>query len=221
MTHNPTDGYHEHHYLGGLPLQFKHQNKLKTAPDIKDVPPGQFVTEKFPVLTYGPTPNISKKDWRLRIFGEVENPIELDWDQFLKLKQDLLEVPFHCVTQWSRLENTWEGVLITTLAKLVEPKPNAKHMIAQCYGDYSTNIPIEIALDGMSMLACKHDGENLTPEHGGPLRTVVPARYGWKSAKWVTGIEFSNVDMPGFWEVRGYHNNGDFNKEERFWPELS
>lgn len=202
-------------------MLFKRPDQVKKAPPKKDVPPGQFLTEKFPVLTYGPAQKIDLKEWRLRAFGLVDNEIELNWGEFSELPWSTVEAPFHCVTQWSKMENTWEGLLFTDLAAIVKPKDEAKFVIAHCYGDYTTNLPLEILMDGMSLLAHKHDGEPLTAEHGGPLRLVVPQRYGWKSAKWLRGIEFIAEDRPGFWEVRGYHNNGDFWKEERFWPELS
>ena len=202
-------------------MLFKRPDQVKKAPPKKDVPPGQFLTEKFPVLTYGPAQKIDLKEWRLRAFGLVDNEIELNWEEFSELRWSTVEAPFHCVTQWSKMENTWEGLLFTDLAAIVKPKDEAKFVIAHCYGDYTTNLPLEILMDGMSLLAHKHDGEPLTAEHGGPLRLVVPQRYGWKSAKWLRGIEFIAEDRPGFWEVRGYHNNGDFWKEERFWPELS
>lgn len=202
-------------------MLFKRPDQVKKAPPKKDVPPGQFLTEKFPVLTYGPAQKIDLKEWRLRAFGLVDNEIELNWEEFSELPWSTVEAPFHCVTQWSKMENTWEGLLFTDLAAIVKPKDEAKFVIAHCYGDYTTNLPLEILMDGMSLLAHKHDGEPLTAEHGGPLRLVVPQRYGWKSAKWLRGIEFIAEDRPGFWEVRGYHNNADFWKEERFWPELS
>ena len=201
-------------------MLFKRLNRVKKAPVQEDVPPGQFVTNKLPVLTYGPTPRVDLKEWRLQVSGLVERSLDLSWDEFKALPWTEVEAPFHCVTQWSRMENTWEGLLFTSLASIVKPKPEAKFVIARCYGDYSTNLPLEILMDGMSLLAHKHDGEPLTPEHGGPLRLVAPQRYGWKSAKWLRGLEFSAQDHPGFWEVRGYHNDGDPWKEERFWPEL-
>ena len=202
-------------------MLFKRSDQVKKAPSKQDVPPGQFVTGKLPVLTIGPTPKVDIKKWRLRVFGLVEKEIELDWEQFSQLPQSAVEVPFHCVTQWSKLENTWEGLLFTDLANMVSPKPEARFVMAHCYGNYTTNLPLDVLMDGASMLAHKHDGKPLSADHGGPLRLVVPQRYGWKSAKWLRAIEFMAEDKPGFWEVRGYHNNGDFWKEERFWPELS
>ena len=186
-----------------------------------DAPPGQFVTERFPVLTFGPTPRISLDDWQFKIFGLVDEEITLDWNQFNDLPQVMLDAEFHCVTQWSKLQNTWEGILFTDVMKLVTPKPEAKYVMAHCYGGYSTNVALDVLVDDDVMFAHSHDGAPLTPEHGGPMRLVVPKRYGWKSAKWVNGIEFMAEDEPGFWEMRGYHMEGDPWKEERFWSSLT
>ena len=186
-----------------------------------ELPPGQFRTEKFPVLTFGPTPTIDMDEWRLRLFGLVEEEVTLDWDQLTGLEQITLDAEFHCVTQWSRLENTWEGVAFTEVMKLARPKPEARYVMAHCYGGYTTNIQLDVLTDDDVLLAYRHDGAPLPAEHGGPLRLVVPKRYGWKSAKWVNGLELMAEDAPGFWEVRGYHMNGDPVKEERFWDELS
>ena len=186
-----------------------------------DAPPGQFVTERFPVLTFGPTPRISLDDWQFKIFGLVDEEITLDWNQFNDLPQVMLDAEFHCVTQWSKLQNTWEGILFTDVMKLVKPKPEAKYVMAHCYGGYSTNVALDVLVDDDVMFAHSHDGAPLTPEHGGPMRLVVPKRYGWKSAKWVNGIEFMAEDEPGFWEMRGYHMEGDPWKEERFWSSLT
>ena len=184
-------------------------------------PPGQFVTEKFPVLTFGPTPRIALSEWRFRVFGLVEEEIELDWEQFNSLPQTTLDAEFHCVTQWSKLQNTWEGILFDDLMKLVKPKQEARYVMAHCYGGYTTNVALDVLEDDDVLFAHSHDGATLTAEHGGPMRLVVPKRYGWKSAKWVNGIEFMAEDAPGFWEMRGYHMEGDPWKEERFWSSLS
>ncbi len=186
-----------------------------------DAPPGQFVTERFPVLTFGPTPRISLDDWQFKIFGLVDEEITLDWKQFNDLPQVTLDAEFHCVTQWSKLQNTWEGILFTDVMKLVTPKPEAKYVMAHCYGGYTTNVALDVLDDDDVLFAHSHDGAPLTPEHGGPMRLVVPKRYGWKSAKWVSGIEFMAEDEPGFWEMRGYHMEGDPWKEERFWSSLT
>ncbi len=186
-----------------------------------DVPPGQFVTEKFPVLTFGSTPRIDLDTWQFRIFGLVEKEVTLDWRQFNDLQKTELDAEFHCVTQWSKLQNAWEGVAFNDVMKLVGVKPEAKYVMAHCYGGYSTNLSLEVATDDDVLFAYKHDGEPLSPQHGAPLRLVVPKRYGWKSAKWVNGLEFMAENEPGFWEMRGYHMEGDPWKEERFWSSLS
>ena len=182
-----------------------------------DAPPGQFVTEKFPVLTFGPTPRIPTADWRFKVFGLVEDELTLDWEQFNDLPQVTLDAEFHCVTQWSKLQNTWQGILFTDLMKLITPKPESRYVMAHCYGGYTANVALDVLLDDDVLFAHSHDGRPLSPEHGGPMRLVVPKRYGWKSAKWVNGLEFMAQDAPGFWEMRGYHMEGDPWKEERFW----
>ena len=187
----------------------------------QEVPPGQFVTEKFPVLTFGATPRIDLETWELRVFGLVKHEIVLSWDQFVKLEEVTVEAPFHCVTQWSRLHNTWEGVAFSEILKLAGPAPEASHFMVHCYGGYSTNLPLDLMMDDDVLFAYRHDGEPLTPEHGYPLRLVVPKRYGWKSAKWVNGVELMAEDTPGFWEARGYHMRGDYREEERFWDSLT
>ena len=182
-----------------------------------DAPPGQFVTEKFPVLTFGPTPRVPTAEWRFRVFGLVEEELTLDWEQFNGLPQVTLDAEFHCVTQWSKLQNTWQGILFTDLMKIITPNPEARYVMAHCYGGYTANVALDVLLDDDVLFAHSHDGRPLSPEHGGPMRLVVPKRYGWKSAKWVNGLEFMAQDSPGFWEIRGYHMEGDPWKEERFW----
>jgi DMSO/TMAO reductase YedYZ molybdopterin-dependent catalytic subunit len=181
-----------------------------------EVPPGQYVTEKFPVLTFGPTPEPDLGTWSFRVFGLVDREVTLDWDQFNNLPRTTVDAPFHCVTQWSRLENTWEGVAFSEVLSLVSPDAGAGHVMVHCFGGYTTNLALDVAMDDDVLFAYKHDGESLAPEHGGPLRLVVPKRYAWKSAKWVNGIELISEDQPGFWESRGYHMNGDPIKEERY-----
>jgi DMSO/TMAO reductase YedYZ molybdopterin-dependent catalytic subunit len=188
---------------------------------VERVPSGQFVTDKFPVLTYGATPHIDLKEWRFRIFGLVERELVLTWEEFMALPKAVITADFHCVTQWSRLDNTWEGIPVAEVLKLAKPLPQARFVMAHCYGGYSTNLPLEVFQDETVLFAHKHDGKEIPPEHGGPLRLVVPKRYAWKSAKWVNGLEFMAENRPGFWEQRGYHMEGDPWKEERFWPELS
>ena len=194
--------------------------RVKSNPDGVDAPPGQYVTEKFPVLTFGPTPRISLDDWRFRVFGLVDKEIVLDWEQFTGLAKTTVDAEFHCVTQWSRLENTWEGVLFEDVMSLISPSPEATHVMVHCYGGYTTNVALDVLRDSDVLFAYRHDGEPLAPDHGGPMRLVVPKRYGWKSAKWVNGMEFMADDAPGFWEQRGYHMEGDPWKEQRFWDNL-
>ena len=201
----------------------KRPDQVKQAPDqgMGDrVPPGQFLSEKFPILTYGSTPEVNLETWKFRIFGLVEQEVELDWEQFTKLTWTTVTEDFHCVTQWSSLDNTWEGVTFPDLIALAQPKPEAKFVMAHCFGGYSTNLPLEVAMEE-GILAHKQNGEPIGEGHGWPLRLIIPSRYAWKSAKGLNGIELLAEDAPGFWEQRGYHNNGDPWKEERFWPELA
>ena len=201
----------------------KRPDRIKTAPDqgMGDrVPPGQFVTNKFPVLTYGPEPEVKIESWSLRVFGMVERELLLDWQQFAALPWRTVDADFHCVTQWSALDQTWEGVALSDLIAPDNLSPSAKFLMAHCYGGYSANLPLELALTE-GLLAHKQGGRPIGKSHGWPLRLVIPSLYGWKSAKWVNGIELMADDSPGFWEQRGYHNNGDPWKEERFWPELT
>ncbi len=182
----------------------------------RPAPPGQYVTSKFPVLSYEDTPKIDLSTWRFRSFGLVERETTFTWQEFLAMPQVALTRDFHCVTQWSRLDNLWEGVLFREVMQRLQPKPEAKFVMAHCHGGYSTNLPLSVLMEEDVLFAHRHDGKPLEPEHGGPLRLVVPSRYGWKSAKWVNGLEFMGQDEPGFWERMGYHMNGDPWKEQRF-----
>ena len=186
----------------------------------REAPPGQYVTDKFPVLTFGPTPAIDMDKWRFRMFGLVESDVTLDWTQFTGLKRTTVDAEFHCVTQWSRLENTWEGVAFNEVMTLVAPRPEARYVMVHCYGGYTTNLALDVLVDTDVLFAYRHDLAPLEAAHGGPLRLVVPKRYGWKSAKWVNGLEFMAEEKPGFWEVRGYHMEGEPWKEQRFWDTL-
>jgi DMSO/TMAO reductase YedYZ molybdopterin-dependent catalytic subunit len=201
----------------------KRPDQIKTAPDQgrgDRVPPGQFLSSKFPVLTHGSSPEIDLKTWKIRVFGLVEREVELDWAQFTGLEWAGLTADFHCVTQWSSLDNAWEGVLFSTLVSPARPRPEARFVMAHCYGGYSTNLPLDVAM-AEGILAHKQNGQEMGKDHGWPLRLIVPSRYAWKSAKWINGIELLAEDTPGFWEQRGYNNNADPWKEERFWPELT
>ena len=201
----------------------KRPDQIRTASDPDPagrVPPGQFVTEKFPVLTYGTTPRIDVEAWRLKEFGLVAREIELDWQEFSHLPWETVTADFHCVTQWSSLDQTWEGVPFAHVASLAQPSPGARFVMVHCHGGYTTNLPLDLAMRE-GLFAHKHKGQPLGESHGWPLRLVVPSRYGWKSAKWVGGIELLGEDAPGFWEQRGYHNDGDPWREERFRPEVT
>ena len=199
----------------------KRPDQVKIAPPAGErVPPGQFVAKTFPVLTYGDTPEVDLSAWRMRVWGLVHNEIELDWAQFCALPWVELNADFHCVTQWSSLDQTWEGVWVADLLELAGVDPTARHIMAHCFGDYTTNVPLDLALSE-GLLAHKQNGAEIGKDHGWPLRLIIPSRYGWKSAKWVNGIELMAEDAPGFWEQRGYNNNADPWQEERFWPELT
>lgn len=181
------------------------------------LPPGQYLTEKWPVLHAGDVaryPDLST--WTLRIFGEVENEVELSWEQLNELPRAANVQDIHCVTRWSRFDAQFEGVHWNELAKLVEPKPTARFAIAHAEAGFTSNVPLSFLADANALLATHADGEPLAPEHGYPLRLVIPGKYFWKSAKWLRGIELSNVDRPGFWERYGYNNDADPWREERY-----
>lgn len=180
------------------------------------LPPGQSLTLKFPILHYGPTPRADLKTWTMRTFGLVEEEKVWSWEEFLKLPAKEVTCDVHCVTRWSKFDTTWEGLSFKTLAELTRVKPQAKFVIAHCEHGYTTNVPLEVMLDDDVLLAYKYEGEFLEPDHGFPLRTLVPKRYFWKSAKWVRAIEFAATDRPGFWERAGYHNAGDPWREQRY-----
>ena len=182
----------------------------------RTAPPGQYVTEKFPVMSFGPASSVDLAIWQFDIFGLVESEVSLNWEQFTTLPKVIVDAEFHCVTQWSRLENTWEGVAFSEVVRMVTLESEVTHVMIHCYGGYSTNMDLEALLDDDVLFAYNHDGEPLDQDHGGPLRLVVPKRYAWKSAKWVNGIEFMNTDKPGFWEQRGYHMKADPWEEQRF-----
>jgi DMSO/TMAO reductase YedYZ molybdopterin-dependent catalytic subunit len=191
--------------------------KILTPDELeRRTPPGQTLTDKFPVLSYGPAPRFDPAKWDFRVFGEVEEELRFTYAQFRALPQSSLTADFHCVTTWSRLDNNWEGVRVRDLMKLVKLKPSARFVIVHCDEGYTTNLPIAEFLDDDVILAHRHDGRDLTPDHGFPLRLVVPKLYAWKSAKWLRAIEFAAEDRRGFWEERGYHNHADPWTEERY-----
>ena len=180
------------------------------------VPTGQYVTSKMPVMNIGIAPSISIFDWKLRVFGLVEQEVEFSWDDFQSLSKKGEEVDFHCVTQWSRQNVGWEGVSASDILDQAQPTSVARFVMLHCADNYTTNVDLQALLAPDVLFAHKMDGQALHPNHGYPVRLVVPARYGWKSAKWVTGVELMAKDRPGFWELNGYHMRGDPWREERF-----
>ncbi len=189
----------------------------KTDPDKEmRLPPGQRLVTNWPVLDLGVQPHVPTETWRLDIDGAVANPVSLDWEQFLALPQAEDQSDIHCVTQWSRYDNRWQGVKTSVLLALVQPRPEARHVICHAHDGYTTNLLLEHFAEDDCLVAHSHDGVPLTREHGAPARVIVPRYYFWKSTKWIKRIEISAVDRPGFWEVRGYHNVGDPWLEERY-----
>lgn len=180
------------------------------------LPPGQTLTEKFPVLHYGSVPVFDEAAWDLQVGGLVEQPLRWTWSEFLQVPSKHLIADFHCVTGWSRFDNRWQGVPFREIAALCSPLPEARFVSLVCEEGWSTNLPLEVMMDSDVLLAYKHDGQVLEAEHGGPLRIVVPKRYAYKSAKWLRRIELLDKDRPGFWERNGYHNNADPWSEERY-----
>jgi DMSO/TMAO reductase YedYZ molybdopterin-dependent catalytic subunit len=178
------------------------------------VPPGQYVTGDFPVLSAGPTPRVSLDRWTFTLRGEVDEPRSWSWDELGALPREQVTVDIHCVTKWSKLDTAWTGVSVDTLLAGVDTA--AEHVLAFCDGGYTTNLPLEDVTGGRAWLALGYDGQPLEPEHGGPVRLLVPHLYFWKSAKWVRGLELRADDQPGFWEGYGYHNYGDPWRQQRY-----
>jgi DMSO/TMAO reductase YedYZ molybdopterin-dependent catalytic subunit len=191
------------------------------------LPPGQSLTQKFPVLHYGPVPPFHPATWDFRIWGEVEEEKVWTWDEFHLLPRTAITMDIHCVTRWSKMDTTWEGVAVQTLIdqKLIKLRPSAKYVLQHAEYGFTVNLPVEVVLADNFLLATHFNGQPLTPDHGAPLRGVVGyirdrqdlmTPYFWKGAKWLRGLEFMEHDRPGFWEQAGYHNEADIWKEERF-----
>ena len=199
---------------------------MNSAPDPADIstsarqeprlPPGQVLTDKWPVLHYGSVPKVDLARWDFRVHGLVERPQTWSWQEFQALPRVQVRSDVHCVTRWSRFDNLWEGVAVRDALQRALVKPEARFAVVHAEGGYTTNLPLTELIEDDVLLADKHDGHDLAPEHGWPLRLVVPRRYFWKSAKWVRAIELVAEDRPGFWEQNGYHNQADPWKEERF-----
>jgi len=193
------------------------ERKVKAAGyDASRLPPGQYMTAKWPVLHAGSVPKVDLATWSFRVFGEVEQEVELTWEQFNELPRASSVQDIHCVTRWSRFDARFEGVRWRELAKLAKPLPTAAFAIAHAEAGFTANVPLEAIESADALLATHADGEPLSRDHGWPLRLVVPGRYFWKSAKWLRGIELSAVDRPGFWERYGYHNDADPWQEQRY-----
>jgi DMSO/TMAO reductase YedYZ molybdopterin-dependent catalytic subunit len=180
------------------------------------LPPGQKLTDGWPVLHYGGIPSIDLASWKFSIVGLVENEVSFTWDEFLALPQTTLRSDIHCVTHWSKFDNDWTGVKFSDLMQRVKPRPEASHVMVHSFGGYTTNVALRELMDDDVILAHQHDGKPLEKEHGWPMRLVVPKLYFWKSAKWVRGLVFMEDEKPGFWEMYGYHIHGDPWTEERY-----
>ena len=191
-------------------------NKDRDAAVADRIPPGQYRTEKFPVLHYGSVPKIDLATWDFKVYGQVDSPLTLTWDQFKALPRKTVETDIHCVTRWTKLDTTWEGVPIQHVLELAQLRPEVSHVVAHSEQGYTANVPLAVLDDDDVLLADTFDGQPLEPEHGYPLRLVVPKRYFWKSAKWIRGLEFLDHDQLGFWERYGYNNDADPWKEERY-----
>lgn len=202
---------------------FKKVERLKRVKNLPDgdqgdrVPPGQFLTRRFPVLTYGSTPKYrSLEDWDLRVFGLVDSDKRFSWEELMALPTRTLTVDIHCVTRWSKLDTTWTGIPWRTFLDQFQVDDQATHVMVHCEKGYTTNVSLDVLDDDDTMLAYQYEGEPLEPDHGYPMRLLVPKKYFWKSAKWIRGFEFMQGDSPGFWERHGYHMKGDPWLEERF-----
>jgi DMSO/TMAO reductase YedYZ molybdopterin-dependent catalytic subunit len=186
------------------------------GPHTRRLPPGQHLVTNWPVLDLGQHPGIPREQWRLQIYGAVEQPLLLDWDAMMALPQSASVSDIHCVTTWSRYDNNWEGVRTRDLLAATRPHPDVRYVVLHSHDNYTTNLALEDFAAEESLLAHSWSGQPLAREHGGPARMVVPHLYFWKSAKWIRDIEFRTADSPGFWEVRGYHNRADPWLEERY-----
>jgi DMSO/TMAO reductase YedYZ molybdopterin-dependent catalytic subunit len=184
--------------------------------DPERLPPGQSPTVKWPVLSVGETPRVSTDGWLLSVDGAVQEPYVLNWEQFLDVAQGRWDGDIHCVTRWSKFGMQWRGAEVGVLLERARPRPEASHLMAHCYGGYTTNLPLADVLEHPALIAHEVDGARLEPDHGGPARLLVPHLYLWKSAKWIQRLEVLDADALGFWEQNGYHHRGDPWREERY-----
>ena len=201
-----------------MPLfRSKAEDKVRAAGfDPARLPPGQYLTEKWPVLHAGDVPDVDTATWTLSITGEVEEPVTLTYEELRGLPATEVTTDIHCVTRWSRFDAQFTGVHWRELAKRCRPRPSARFAIGEAPQGFSANVPLAALEDEHALVVYEADGRPLTAEHGGPVRLVIPSRYFWKSTKWLTGIELSASDRPGFWERYGYHNDADFWQEQRY-----
>jgi DMSO/TMAO reductase YedYZ molybdopterin-dependent catalytic subunit len=197
------------------PISRGFRGRRRPDADTRPLPPGQYLTRDFPVLSAGPTPRTPLDAWSLTIDGAVDESRSWDWDAFSGLPTETFTVDIHCVTKWSKLDTSWTGVSVDTLLEGLTTE--AEHLVAWSDGDYTTNLPLEDVTGGKAWVVHTYAGEPLDPEHGGPARLLVPHLYFWKSAKWIRGLTLTVQDEPGFWESVGYHNYGDPWREQRYW----
>jgi DMSO/TMAO reductase YedYZ molybdopterin-dependent catalytic subunit len=202
---------------------FKKVERLKRVKNVPGenpddrVPPGQFLTDRFPVLTYGSTPHYQDlSNWDLRVFGLVDGEKRFTWQDLMEMPTNEQTVDIHCVTRWSKLDTTWTGIPWRQFIAQLGVSPEATHVMVHCEQGYTTNVSLEVLDDDDTMLAYLYEGKPIEPDHGYPMRLLVPKKYFWKSAKWIRGFEFMRGDSPGFWERHGYHMEGDPWLEERF-----
>jgi DMSO/TMAO reductase YedYZ molybdopterin-dependent catalytic subunit len=205
-------------YSPRMAFLFKNK-KLPEGVDPARIPPGQTLTapDRWPLLHFGPVPKTDIARWDLKIFGEVEHELTLDYGELRALPKKDVVADIHCVTSWSRLGDTWTGVPIREILDRVKPKPEARYVMAHSEYGYTTSVPLSVLDREENLLCYGWNGEDLTPEHGWPLRLFVPSKYFWKSAKWLRGLEFMERNRLGFWEQRGYHDEADPWKETRYW----
>jgi len=199
------------------PISRGFRGRRRPAAESERLPPGQYLTPDFPVLSAGPTPRTSAAEWSLVVDGAVGEARSWTWDAFRALPAETFTVDIHCVTKWSKLDTEWTGVSLDVLLDGIET--SGDHVTAWCDGDYTTNLPLDDLVDGRAWVVHAYDGEPLEPQHGGPARLLVPHLYLWKSAKWLRGLTLTVDDEPGFWESAGYHNYGDPWREQRYWSD--
>lgn len=217
MAHSSDDGINEK--LVRVKEEWAKQGRGLTGQipvDRPRLPPGQHLTRDWPVLDLGSAPNLAPRDWSLTVGGAVERPLTWTWEQFQAQPQSEIVTDIHCVTTWSRYDNLWKGVMVRHLLQQVRPKNGAAFVMLKSYDGYSTNLPLRWFADDDVILAHSWQDQPLTRDHGGPVRVIIPKLYLWKSAKWLRAITFMDKDSPGYWELRGYHDQGDPWTEERY-----